>query len=215
MPRAKTPEERQEIRELICGVAERMFVERGVNGVSMRDMTAELGLSPMAPYRYFKDKAEILATVRAAAFSRFSDTIEAAFASGKTPNARARAIGTAYLGFALAEPNAYRLIFDLTQPDEDHYPELALQSARAKEILSRQSKDLIDAGLAPDDIDEVTHSLWSAAHGVCVLYMAGKFPSADSARDAYRNTMRWLFMGLHADAQKAPSSTSKPVKETQ
>jgi hypothetical protein len=60
----------------------------------------------------------------------------------------------------------------------------------------------------------VTHSLWSAAHGVCVLYMAGKFPSADRARDAYRNTMRWLFMGLHAEAQKAPRSTSKSAKES-
>ncbi|MEJ8848232.1 TetR/AcrR family transcriptional regulator [Variovorax rhizosphaerae] len=214
MPRAKTPEERQETRELICQVGERLFVERGVNGVSMRDLGAELGLSPMAPYRYFKDKAEILAAVRAAAFSRFSDTIEAAFDSGKTPTARARAIGTAYLGFAIAEPNAYRLIFDMTQPDEDQYPELAFQSARAREILSRQSTDLIAAGLAPDDIEEVTHSLWSAAHGVCVLYMAGKFSSADSAREAYRNTMRWLFVGLHADAQKPSRSTSKPVKET-
>lgn len=213
MPRAKTPQERQEIRELICRVGERLFVERGLEGVSMRDLAAELGLSPMAAYRYFKDKAEILATVRAAAFSRFSDALETAFASEKTPMARARAIGAAYLGFALKESDAYRLIFDLTQPDEHQYPELARQSARAKAILARQAEDLVGAGLAPDDVEQVTNSLWSAAHGVCVLFMAGKFRGADSCRDAYRATMRWLFIGLRADAERARGTQSKPVKE--
>lgn len=201
------------MRELICRGSERLFVERGANGVSMRDLAAELGMSPMAPYRYFKDKAEILATVRAAAFSRFSDTIETAFASGNTPTARARAIGKAYLGFALEEPDAYRLIFDLVQPDEDQYPELAYQSARAKAVLTRQSEDLIQAGLAPNDPEHVTHSLWAAAHGVCVLYMAGKFKSTSSVRDTYRATMRWLFMGFRADAELARNAASKPVRK--
>jgi AcrR family transcriptional regulator len=213
MPRAKTPQERQEVRELICQVGERLFVERGLEGVSMRDLATELGISPMAPYRYFKDKAEILATVRASAFSRFSDALETAFASEKTPTARARAIGAAYLGFALEESDAYRLIFDLTQPDENQYPELAQQSARAKAILAKQAEDLIAAGLAPDNVEQVTHSLWSAAHGVCVLYMAGKFRDIDSCRVAYRATMRWLFIGLRADAESARGTISKPVKQ--
>lgn len=214
MPRAKTPQERQKIRGQICRAGERLFAERGLQGVSMRDLAAELGISTMAAYRYFKDKDEILATVRASAFSRFSDALETAFASEKTPMARARAIGVAYLGFALAESDAYRLIFDLTQPDEDQYPELAQQSARAKAILARQAEDLIAAGLAPDDVEQVTHSLWSAAHGVCVLYMAGKFRGTESCRDAYRATMRWLFIGLRADAERARGTPSKPLKET-
>jgi AcrR family transcriptional regulator len=214
MPRAKTPQERQEVRQLICQLSERLFVERGLEGVSMRDLAAELGISAMAPYRYFKDKAEILAAVRASAFSRFSDALEAAFASGTTPTARTRAMGKAYLGFALEESDAYRLIFDLTQPDEGQYPELAQQSARAKAILAKQAEDLIAAGIAPDDVEQVTHSIWSAAHGVCVLYMAGKFRDVESCRAAFRSTMRWLFIGFRADAESARSATSNTVKET-
>ncbi len=41
----------------------------------MRQLAAELGCSPMTPYRYFKDKDEILAAVRAAAFDRFSEAL--------------------------------------------------------------------------------------------------------------------------------------------
>lgn len=214
MPRAKTEEERRDIRDLICQVSERLFVERGLDGFSLRELAAELGISQMAPYRYFKDKAEILAAVRASAFARFAGVLEAAFREGDTPMARARSIGTAYLGFVLAESDAYRLIFDLTQPNEDQYPELAAQSARAKAILARQAQDLIATGLAPAGQEQVTNALWSAAHGVCVLFLAGKFRDVESFQAAYRATMRWLFIGLKADAERASSTPTKKAKET-
>ena len=45
--------------------AERLFAEHGVEAVTMRQLAAALGVSPMTPYRYFKDKDAILAAVRA------------------------------------------------------------------------------------------------------------------------------------------------------
>lgn len=220
MPRAKTTMERQETRELICRVAERLFAARGVDGVGMRELGTELDLSPMALYRYFRDKAEILATIRAAAFARLSDALEQAFDGAGTQAARARATGQAYLDFALQQSDAYRLIFGMTQSHEERYPELARQSARAKAILARQAQDLMAAGLAPRDTEQVTHALWSAAHGVCMLHMAGKFQDDDSFRLAYKATMRWLFMGLRAAAgrertqEPPPPRKEKPCKST-
>jgi AcrR family transcriptional regulator len=51
----------------------------------MRQLAEALGCSPKTPYRYFKDKADILATVRAQAFAKFADTLEKACAASKDP----------------------------------------------------------------------------------------------------------------------------------
>ncbi len=40
--------------------------------MTLRALAAELGCSPMTPYRYFENKAELFAVVRADAFRRFA-----------------------------------------------------------------------------------------------------------------------------------------------
>jgi AcrR family transcriptional regulator len=65
-------------RARLCGVAERLFAENGFPAVSMRELAAALGCSATAAYRYFRDKEEILAAVRTAAFDRFASRLEAA-----------------------------------------------------------------------------------------------------------------------------------------
>jgi AcrR family transcriptional regulator len=75
VPRVLSPEDVSSFRDRLCQAAERLFAEHGPNAVTMRQLAAELGCSPMTPYRYFKDKDEILAAVRAAAFDRFSEAL--------------------------------------------------------------------------------------------------------------------------------------------
>src|SRR5271165_7146445 len=106
-------------RTRLCAVAERLFAEHGVEQVGIRQLAQELGCSAMTPYRYFRDKDEILAATRAAAFDRFAAALEAATSGTADPMEQSRAAGQAYIRFALGEPNAYRLMFDLTQPGED------------------------------------------------------------------------------------------------
>src|SRR5512138_2358055 len=98
-------------RARLCRVAERLFAERGVEAVSMRQLAAALGYSATAAYRYFRDKEEILAAVRTAAFDRFAARLERA--TNAAPDARSRgvALGDAHLRFVEEEPHAYRLMF--------------------------------------------------------------------------------------------------------
>ena len=99
----------------------------------MRQLAEALGCSPMTPYRYFRNKDEILAAVRTAAFDRFAAALEqAARERGATCARRGQATGLAYMRFALADPDGYRLMFDLPQPHPDRYPELVRASARAR-----------------------------------------------------------------------------------
>ena len=75
----------------LCAVAERLFAERGPQGVTMRELARELGVSAMTPYRYFKDKESILAAVRANAFDDFAAALEqAALHAGQRRRTRRR-----------------------------------------------------------------------------------------------------------------------------
>ena len=64
MPRVLSQEAVGEFREKLVDAAERLFGQHGLEAVTMRQLAAELGVSPMTPYRYFADKDDILAAVR-------------------------------------------------------------------------------------------------------------------------------------------------------
>ena len=106
MPRYLTEKDIADFRAELCQVATERFARFGYEGVTMRQLAEALGCSPKTPYRYFKDKADILATVRTEAFSRFADTLEAAAAKGEGPLDKARLVGNAYLGFADEHPRS-------------------------------------------------------------------------------------------------------------
>src|ERR1700743_2680178 len=131
MPRVLTQTDVADFRERLCEAATRLFDTKGRDGFTMRELASELGVSAMTPYRYFKDKDDILAAVRARAFNRFAVALENAFRSEGPAAAKANAVYGAYVGFAFGEPAAYRLMFDLSQPDEALYPELVAAHARA------------------------------------------------------------------------------------
>ena len=140
----------------------------------MREVAGALGVSAMTPYRYFKDKEEILAAVRAAAFDRFSDALEGAFASQTDPGERGAAVGQAYVRFAFSEPASYKLMFDMTQPEETTYPELAKATTRARKTMTNYVRGLVDAGLLEGDPVLMGHVFWASLHGAVVLQLAGK-----------------------------------------
>src|SRR5882724_2052561 len=101
MPRYLTDKDIADFRTELCKVATERFARFGYEGVTMRQLAEALGCSPKTPYRYFKDKADILATVRAQAFAKFSDALEKATAGVTDPAQRGRLTGEAYLSFAL------------------------------------------------------------------------------------------------------------------
>lgn len=182
MPRVLTETDVADFRERLCRAAERLFAQHGPDGVTMRQLAAEMGVSPMTPYRYFKDKEAILAAVRAGGFNRFAAAMEAAFDSQTDPLARTRAVGQAYVDFALGEPAAYRLMFDLMQPHEADYPELVQAGIRARRTMTRHVEGLIAAGLLKGEARTIAHMLWAAMHGSLVLQLAGKLsPDIDPA----------------------------------
>ena len=182
MPRVLTETDVADFRSRLCVAAERLFAERGPDAVTMRQLAAELGVSPMTPYRYFKDKDDILAAVRTNGFTQFAQALETARESAKGARAKGAAVGEAYVAFAFENPNTYKLMFDVHQPDGDSYPDLVAAGRRAHENMTAWVKDLIAVGAMAGDPDEIGAMFWAATHGVVVLEMAGRLPPGAARR---------------------------------
>lgn len=174
MPRAALSRaEIDAFRESLCEVAARRFGEHGYAGVTLRALAAELGVSPMTPYRYFRDKDEIFAAVRAAAFGRFADSQWRVFGEEPDPEARLTALSRAYVDFARTAPHDYRLIFEMNRPNDRAHAPLVAEAQRAWEPLRRAVAEAITAGVLAGDPDTVAHLFWAGLHGLVSLELAG------------------------------------------
>jgi len=183
LPRVLSSDDVEAFRARLCEAAERLFAEHGIEAVTMRELAQALGVSPMTPYRYFKDKDAILAAVRAAAFTRFAARLEAASGETAQPLHRSRNAGQAYVDFALSEPQAYRLMFDLSQPTEGDYPELQAAIVRARRTMTVHIEAMIAAGQLEGDAELIGHLFWSVLHGMLMLQLTGKLaPTIDPAK---------------------------------
>ncbi|HYM32866.1 MAG TPA: TetR/AcrR family transcriptional regulator [Candidatus Cybelea sp.] len=203
MPRNLSEADVKAFRDRLCRAAERRFAAHGAQGVSMRQLAAELGCAATTPYRYFADKDEILAAVRAAAFDRFAAALEEANTASGDARAKSRAVGEAYLRFAMSEPDAYRLMFDMAQPDENRFPDLKRATARARRTMTAYIEGLVREGWIKGDPKLLGYVFWAGIHGLVVLHLAGKLGGAPDFATLHRTMMRLLAEGTFAP-QAAP-----------
>lgn len=195
MPRVLTQTDVADFRERLCEAATRLFDVKGRDGFTMRELANEIGVSAMTPYRYFRDKDDILAAVRARAFNRFAASLEAAFKNAETAPEKSAAVYRAYVAFAFGEPAAYRLMFDLSQPDEAAYPELVEANTRARATMTDYVRALVKDNILEGDPDLIGHVFWASLHGAVVLKLAGKLGAEYDFDRISGESFRVLFEG--------------------
>jgi AcrR family transcriptional regulator len=176
VPRAALrPDEIDAFRRRVADAATRLFARDGYEAVTMRSVAEALGVSAMTPYRYLAGKEALFGLVRTEAFRRFADRLEAELArAGTDPMERLRRLKQAYVAFALDEPDAYRIMFELRQPDPDGADELTAQSKRSFAALHRTVAAAVTAGALEGDPLTLAHLLWASTHGLVSLHLAGK-----------------------------------------
>ena len=197
MPRILSDTDVADFRERLCEAAERLFAERGPDAVTMRQLAAELGVSPMTPYRYFRDKDDILAAIRTNGFNRFAEALEKARDGAEGARAKGKAVGEAYVTFALEHPHAYKLMFDLNQPHIEKYPELVTAGKRARQTMTGYVDDAVSEGIMKGDAAEIGMMFWAAVHGAVVLELAGMLPPG-GARELSHKLDSTLAAGIRA-----------------
>jgi hypothetical protein len=99
---------------------------------------------------------------------------EVVVAATPEPGDRLAALARVYVAFAVAEPDAYRIMFELAQNDDTKYPELETQSHRAWAPLRDAVGAAVGAGLIAGDPEDVAHLYWAQVHGLVALHLAGK-----------------------------------------
>ncbi len=149
--------------------------EAGADAVSLRAVARRAGVSAMAPYRHFPDKDALLAEVAAQGFAGLRDVLDAADAAAG-PGQALVAQAVAYVGYALANPALFRLMFG-PRRGADH-PELWRAGGSAYAVLAERV-----AAQTPPDADREARVLgcWSLVHGLAMLCLEGRIGDATAA----------------------------------
>lgn len=97
--------------DLLDAAAELIAEHRSVDRVSLRAVAAAAGVSPMAVYNHFDDKADLMVAAVDHCWDEFQQALAEAYLAADTPFARLRDAGGAYVRFALEHPGKYRVLF--------------------------------------------------------------------------------------------------------
>lgn len=133
--------------------------KEGVGALSLREVARRAGVSHNAPYRHFPDREALLAGLAAEGFAELGQ--ELARHSGADG-------GVAYVRFALAHPERFRLMFG-GQIAYDRHPELRKQADAAYLGLEKSFAQL------GDEARFAAAATWSLVHGLAQLLLDGHF----------------------------------------
>lgn len=156
----------------ILTAAERIFVEYGYEGATIRKIADEVGVSSTALYMHFRDKNEILVEICSDTVSRLIAANEALLAQEMEPVLRVRQMLEAYVQFGFEHSNAYRLVFcpAAAESPSDGRAELTALGGRCFELFSSAVAAISAAGkLKTDDVAAGAQVLWMAPHGLISL----------------------------------------------
>jgi len=167
------------LKEALIRAALDLIEKKGPAGFTFAEAARGAGVSPAAPYRHFRDRDELLASVALQGFERFAAMLATAWNDGRpNPSVAFDNLGKAYLAFARSEPAFYSAMFESGIPLENN-PELKIAGERAFGVLRGATETLIAAMPAknrPPALMMALH-IWALSHGIASLFGRG-----DSAR---------------------------------
>ena len=158
-------------RAEILAAAERIFVEHGYEGATIRKIADEVGLSSTALYMHFADKGEILHEICREAFAALLHLNNSVVAEPGGPEQRLRRMMRAYIDFGFANPNAYRLVY-MTRPVELQHGALSAAQELGASLYRSFEQVVEDAGATGQlrgDARTTAQVLWAGCHGVVSL----------------------------------------------
>jgi len=163
------------LKEALLRAALELIAQKGPAGFTFAEAARWAGVSPAAPYRHFRDRDELLASVALRGFERFAVVLEKAWDDGRPqPFAALNRLGKAYLEFARAEPAYYSAMFEAGIPLATS-PELREGGERAFAVL-RGASEMLCAQAPPNSrppVLMVALHIWAMSHGIASLFGRG------------------------------------------
>jgi AcrR family transcriptional regulator len=193
-----------DLRATLLRVGLELVAERGITGFTLREVARRAGVSHAAPYHHFTDRGALVSAIVAESYTALAAALEdAAAQAGDDPLERIQAMGEAYVGFALASPDRYRLMFRSELAGDPFGAESVNQAgAAAFAALVNGVEDAHRAGRFADgmDVGTVAAACWATVHGVSSLLLDGALgirpDQSDRAQQLARRLIGITLRGL-------------------
>src|ERR1700732_5600128 len=163
------------LKETLIRAALDLIARKGPSGVTFAEAARFAGVSPAAPYRHFRDREELLASVALRGFTLFEGALAKAWNDGAPdPFTAFERMGRAYLDFARTEPAYYSAMFE-SGLALDISQDLRDAGERAFAVIRAASERLVAQIPAPrrPPAFMVALHVWALAHGVASLFGRG------------------------------------------
>ena len=173
-----------DLRAALVKGARSLLEERGVEGLSLREVARRAGVSRTAPYHHFRNKEAMIAAVAEAGFAQLTAEM-ARIPDDIDPYEQLDACGRAYLAFAFANPTLYRLMFGTKIESFSDHPELENSARCSFGLLVERMARLGSNG----DPTPRAMAVWAAVHGLASLIIDDLGPFDATEPD---NVERWV-----------------------
>jgi AcrR family transcriptional regulator len=168
---ARKQREKEEMRALILDAARKIFLEKGYDHTSIRNIAEQIQYSPGTIYLYFKEKDEIFHALHEEGFRRLFDKMQP-LEHVSDPLERLKAIGRVYLEFATNNRDFYDLMFIMQAPMKHDQHEEWPMGHRALDFLKNVLRQCQEKGHFPgQNIEYLSFMIWSAVHGMSALFV--------------------------------------------
>jgi AcrR family transcriptional regulator len=177
-----------DLRHALIEAAIPVLREKGIVGLSLRELATELGVSHGAPYRHFHNKSELLEAVAATGFRKLAAyCTRATHDFPQDPQRQLYEAGWTYIRYVSTHKEVANLMFGGVMSLDHAGPELKQAADQAIEALSAIVENGKQAGLYGnrDTADLVVTSL-STVHGLSMFVSAGMLCSELSEPDALK-----------------------------
>ena len=209
---ALTPAAIEAVRKDLTEVATRLYVEGGSEALSLRKVAHAARISRGTPYTYFKNKQDIIDSIRAAGFDRLTERCRISLTGKSDCRAQMRQLGWEVVHFACDEPAIYDLMFSQPVFHGEVSPTIADAVARFREVSRPPLDNAIRQGFVHGDPDVLRRLTWAAFHGLVALYLQGHVESRRQLVSDFEHMNHIIGHGILVAPPPATASLSRTVK---
>jgi AcrR family transcriptional regulator len=165
-------------RERLLIAAREVVAKDGLEGLTLRAIARQAGVSHGAPLRHFPTLASLLAALAADGFARLVDAVDSAIAEAEatravTPVERLALAGRAYVERALADPGVFSITFRPERCDVDDLEYQNQASRSFDQLVSLVEAVQAEGWHAGEPAVVVAGVLWANVHGIAELALHG------------------------------------------
>ncbi len=164
--------EKEELRERILVAAKTLFLQKGIDKTSIRNIADLIEYSPGIIYHYFRDKNEIFHSLHQGGFSQLMSKMSV-LSSVRNPLERLKAMGSIYVRFAMENPDMYDLMFIKEAPidhvansEHDDWKE---GGGTFNYLRSTIAECMSQGYFQGHDTEALSYMIWSTVHGMVSL----------------------------------------------